>query len=242
VSILRLPGDVIRVACNRDEQITRAPASPPVIRRFGERRAVLPVDPVSNGTWIAANDAGVVLTLLNYTRRGDARPQAPLSRGLIIPRLLNHSTADDAASATIELDASSFSLFRLIAVDHATLIEVVSDGVEIRIHAHEHRPASMFTSSGLGDHLVDAPRRALFERFVTSHGVSSAMQDAFHTHQWPGQPHLGVRMQRADARTVSSTVVEVGPARVAMSYRAFEPSCSHRILLPRRLTTCCSSH
>jgi hypothetical protein len=242
VSILRLPGDLIRVACNRDEQISRAAALPPVVRRFGERRAVMPVDPVSNGAWIAVNDAGVVLTVLNYTPLGDTRPAAPLSRGVVIPALLDHATAKETASAAAELSALRYGRFRLLVIDHAALFEAVSDGTEIRIRAHRVMPASMFTSSGLGDHLVEGPRRELFDEFVSSQGVSPAVQDYFHAHQWADRRHLSVRMKRSDARTVSSTVIEVSSERIDMAYRAFDPPCTDRIFLLRKLGACCSSH
>ncbi|MFG0251809.1 MAG: hypothetical protein ACF8NJ_02930, partial [Phycisphaerales bacterium JB038] len=54
-----------RMACNRDELRTRPEALPPVQRTYGDRRAWLPVDPVSDGTWIGLNEVGLALTLLN---------------------------------------------------------------------------------------------------------------------------------------------------------------------------------
>ena len=47
----------VRVVCNRDELRSRAAALPPRVCTFGERRAVMPIDLVSGGTWIAANRA-----------------------------------------------------------------------------------------------------------------------------------------------------------------------------------------
>jgi uncharacterized protein with NRDE domain len=81
VSVLQLPGNVIRVACNRDEQVTRAAALPPVVRRIGGVRAMMPVDPVSGGTWVGADEAGVVMALLNYNPRDASAAAAPRSRG-----------------------------------------------------------------------------------------------------------------------------------------------------------------
>src|SRR5690348_7977222 len=58
------PVSGIRLACNRDESRLRPPALPPELRQFGNRLAVLPIDPVSDGTWIAASDAGLVFVLM----------------------------------------------------------------------------------------------------------------------------------------------------------------------------------
>ncbi|MEL7087152.1 MAG: hypothetical protein AAGL98_01720, partial [Planctomycetota bacterium] len=76
------------------------------------------------------------------------------------------------------------------------------------------RPA-MLTSSGLGDHLVETPRRELFHAgpFRTP-----ADQDAFHGHRGADRPELSVFMHRDDARTVSRTAVEVAADAVVMAY------------------------
>jgi hypothetical protein len=68
----------------------------------------------------------------------------------------------------------------------------------------------LFTSSGLGDALVEGPRRRLFERLVL--GAEDSWLDGqsrFHRHRWPGQPELSVWMERPDARTVSRSVIDV---------------------------------
>src|SRR5262249_44773985 len=67
LTVLPLEGDRTRLAFNRDELRTRPEALPPQWTHHGSRSAVHPIDPVSNGTWIAANDAGLALALLNVT-------------------------------------------------------------------------------------------------------------------------------------------------------------------------------
>jgi hypothetical protein len=46
-----------------------------------------------------------------------------------------------------------------------------------------------------------------------------AAQDLFHMHQWPGREAISVRMLRADAQTVSHTIVEVRDRSVRVTYR-----------------------
>ena len=220
VSVLRLPGDLLRVACNRDEQETRAAALPPVVRRVGGRRAVMPIDPVSGGTWIAANDAGVVLALLNFNRPGSSDTPAPRSRGVIIPSLLGEASVWAVVGRARSLSPASFGPFRLAVLDRTDGAEVVSDGrtLCVRRVGGDGDAATLFTSSGLGDHLVRRPRTELFERMLAAE-VSAATQNAFHRHAWADRPHLSVRMRRDGARTVSTTVVEVSAEGIEMSYR-----------------------
>jgi hypothetical protein len=247
VTVLRLPGELLRLAVNRDELVTRAAALPPIVRRIGGRRAVMPVDPVSDGTWVAASETGVVMALLNYNPPGWHSVAGPRSRGVIIPMLLAQETARAAAAVAMSLSPSAFGPFRLVLLDQETCAEVTSDGHELGFRLHDgRRQALLLTSSGLGDHLVEGPRAALFGLMLGGRRVSAEAQDAFHRHQWVDRPELSVRMRRADARTVSTTIVEVGPEGISMSYPAEEDgvaaSVEHVVSLSPRAAPCGSHH
>jgi hypothetical protein len=49
-------------------------------------------------------------------------------------------------------------------------------------------------------------------------GPTPERQDEFHRYTIPGRAEVGVLMSRPDARTVSITTVETGPAGVQMQY------------------------
>src|SRR5438477_7286592 len=53
------------LAMNRDEKRSRPIAVPPRIVRIAGRSAIFPLDP-NGGSWIAVNDAGVCLVLINW--------------------------------------------------------------------------------------------------------------------------------------------------------------------------------
>jgi hypothetical protein len=221
-----VPGrEAIRLACNRDELRSRPAALPPRIERFGPRLAILPVDPTSGGTWVAVNDAGLALTLLNVnSRTAFAGSQVvPLSRGNIIPALL-HADTPLAASSALALDAAQYAPFRLVLVNWREAVEVHSDGARIRLVWRTVLTSpQLFTSSGLGDQAVEGPRRRLFGEFFDRPGDRFAQQEAFHRHRWPDRPHLSVCMDRQDARTVSHTVVSLGPDRLTLAYHPDAP-------------------
>ena len=215
--------ETIRLACNRDELRSRPVALSPRIQQFGPRRAVLPVDPTSGGTWVAVNDAGLALALLNVNAK-KGTPAAPQSRGKIIPALLHADTPLSAAFSALTLDPAQYAPFRLLLVNRREGVEVHSDGTRIRLvwRIGLTRP-QLFTSSGLGDQAVEGPRRQLFGEFFDRPGDQFAQQDAFHRHRWPDRPHLSVCMDRQDARTVSHTVVSLGPDRVTLAYHPDAP-------------------
>jgi hypothetical protein len=113
-------------------------------------------------------------------------------------------------------------MFRLVAMHRFTAVDATSDGVrtEIRPPITLDRPL-IFTSSSLGDGLVEAPRQQLFQRMVVEARSGWLRgQRRFHRHQWPSRPEISVRMERHDALTVSRTVVEVTRARRSLFYEA----------------------
>jgi hypothetical protein len=251
-------GPSLRMACNRDELRTRPAALPAQARRFGRRAAILPIDPVSDGTWVAVNDAGVAMTLLNtyagpaVERRGPdaAEPGEPStrralsSRGRIIPSLLHCDAAARAAALVDELRAADYPPFRLVLVDGHDVIAIDSDGAALSRRDESTRNLPLlFTSSGLGDALVEPPRRALFAEMFSAARQAPAVQDAFHRHSWPDRSYLSVCMRRDAARTVSHTVIEIGPEHVSLTYCPRAPDepgpAPQRLELERRPAVSC---
>jgi len=215
---------IIRLICNRDELRTRPKAQPPQRRMCGEHAAIMPIDPASDGTWIGANDAGLLVTLLNRHRSEDASPSPAQklslrSRGEIIPGLLRHSTLADALASAASLDPQAFQPFRLLLLCGPSMSDVVSNGGAIQVGAFQSiKCPLLFTSSGLGDERVESPRRELFEELFSRNDNPVRVQDAFHAHTWPDRPHLSVLMNREEAHTVSRTVAAVSGDAITLSY------------------------
>lgn len=226
VTIISLADARVRLACNRDESPLRAPALPPQLRRFELRSALLPIDPLSDGTWIAVNDAGLMMTLLNRypgQQRTPRDPTAP-SRGTIIPRLLHCGDLASARDLALDMAHQPFNAFGLILTDGVALTEIVrtAEGLQVVDTPHLQTPL-IFTSSGLGDEIVGAPRRALFLQWFEKQAPSAELQDRFHRHSWPDRPHISVCMRRPEARTVSYTAIEIAGGRALMTYRQGPP-------------------
>jgi hypothetical protein len=219
VTLLSWAGRV-RLAVNRDELLSRPAALPPEVRSFGPHRAILPIDPASGGTWVAVNDAGLAMTVLNVTASSDREQAAsPKSRGAVLPALLSAGTLSVAVERALRFDAGDFAPFRLVIADQEELAELRSSGARLCIARRSALTVPfLFTSSGLGDGLVEGPRSKLFAEHIARADDLVAAQDAFHRHSWPDYPHLSVCMRRPDARTVSHTVVTLSLDRVSLTY------------------------
>ena len=222
VSIVPLT-DGLRLVCNRDESRLRAIARPPEIVDVDGVRVVMPTDPDSDGTWIAGSEQGVAFAVLNLNiDLSRAAPPIARSRGGIIPQLLMCHSVDEATAALERLPRDAYRPFRLI-VAAAGVVADLRQSPPFAFRQLLTAPL-MFTSSGLGDHLVDAPRRELFDRIMAEGEAGPSAwpekQDRFHAHQWPAQRHISVTMERPEASTVSRTVLQIEGDRVHMEYSA----------------------
>jgi hypothetical protein len=206
----------LRVVFSRDEERDRPAALAPRWRtldraRLGVTRAIWPTDPRGGGTWIAAADSGLVLCLLNLNL--EPRPMLPpalLSRGQIIPRLIEADGAAASIAALEQLDLDRFAPFRLVAIDAGSESMLIAswDRTQLTLSQRVKTPACL-VSSGLGDSKVQG-RHDVFDEMVVQGGLTPDAQDRFHRHIWADHPELSVLMSRPDARTVSITTVEVG--------------------------------
>jgi hypothetical protein len=142
-----------------------------------------------------------------------------VSRGTIIPQLLSCDTLADTRREALALTHRPFAPFRLILTQHGGLIEISYAEGELAVVDHSPlQSPQMFTSSGLGDAVVDEPRRALFQEMFRDAKDLRAQQDEYQRHFWPERRDVSVCMLRDRARTVSHTVLEIRPAVAVMTY------------------------
>ena len=81
-------GSGYQLLCNRDERRTRRPASAPQLLTRNNVRFVAPIDGDFGGTWLAVNEFGLSLVLLNRAPSSAAK----LSRGLLPMNLIPAQT------------------------------------------------------------------------------------------------------------------------------------------------------
>lgn len=227
MSVIRSHSEGIRVAFNRDELHNRSEAFPPEVKFIGDHAAIMPIDPISGGTWTAVNDAGLVLCLLNRNP-GDMPPVSAIrSRGTLIPHLADCSSIVEVCRRLEDVHSHDYGPFRLVTVSDSEIAVATFDGREMtrRLSPWGGEPI-LFTSSGLGDHIVESPRRRLFDCIMDGTAVA---QDQFHRHSWPHAGHLSVCMRREDAQTVSLSIVTVNELRATFRYCAGPPDCPSTI-------------
>ncbi len=223
VSWVRRRGSLV-VVMNRDERRERAPGRPPRRWRGADGGFTAPLDGDGGGTWIAARDSGVVLALLNHQASNATVAPAGVprvSRGRLVTALAGESGVPDAARLRAE-GLASFSPFRFLVVGPRLAPRVFTwNGVTLTARRLDPR-IGFLTSSSWNSRGVIPARQARFRTFVRAVGTPTRTElIAFHDQaQTPRGPAYAVRMARADARTVSRTVVEWRSGRVSMDYQA----------------------
>ncbi|MGB5325116.1 MAG: NRDE family protein [Pseudomonadales bacterium] len=234
-------GDGYALFFNRDELKTRQRAAPPSRKFTASGVAYLaPTDADAGGTWLAVNQFGLTICLLNNYAAPEPGHDDVVSRGEVVTALAGSESIDDFMDSLEKLPLQRFRGFELVVFAN-TVAHWRWDTRRL-----ERLPAEMpITSSSYETGGVQAVRREFFER-VGAQGDLAALEH-FHCchidhelHEISGQPLAvsSVCMHREFAQTVSQSFVQVWPEQVSISYTD-GPPCENRagapLLLQRRV-------
>lgn len=205
---------------NRDEQKGRPEALPPA--RFAQDGVefVMPVDPVGGGSWLAMNEQGLCLCLLNYYQ--GHMPQQPLvSRGLLVKQLAVATSAEQALFMLGELSLVNYAPFTLMIFEpgltsiRGHVAGVCWNGVNLTVI----EPKAPMVSSAVDVDTVTQHRKDEYQQVLKSVGTTEQALRQFHGSHSPEKGHLSACMHRHDAHTVSFTHIDVTPRYLSMTYR-----------------------
>ena len=234
-----------RLVMTRDELRTRVAGQPPRADSVGGRRFVAPRDAQAGGSWIASDEAGRTLCLLN----GDAiapdwRESMDLrSRGELLLELVAQPDRDALEGELLRrLAAGALRVrpFQLIAVerDGVAITRWRFDGRALVVDSA--RPPWIATSNGFDPLGVAQARAEQFRRWWSNFAPGEPSQDdqleLHRTHV--GAPNdsalASFCLHRPELGSVSLTSVEVSGTDVKMRYEPGAPcqrAALHGVLL-----------
>lgn len=192
---------------NRDEQHSRLLALPPKFNQING--AIYPIDPQGGGTWIAVNQQGLSLALLNYYQAPFNLNPNIVSRGQLILSLLQ--IQGDVIKQLQRMDLSIYQPFQLCIFPEKLSLESQKvycfkwDGTAL-CSAQTYLP---ITSSSIDFNNVSQKRQQRFIQLVDINAPQSDQLKAFH-HSIDTIGKYSVYMQREDAQTVSISHISVG--------------------------------
>jgi len=191
-------------AMNRDERLTRSEASPPSIFQSGHLLGIYPFEQ-GGGTWIACNQHGVTLALLNWNLASSKTPIKQRSRGTLIPQLIGQSTLDEVTPELGHLTLDGFLPFRLVGVfqNRRQIREWRWDGVSLAPLSFPWKPHHWF-SSGASDEMAERIRgEACRVAWQEQDAGSLPWLHALHSSHGGAAGPFSVCAHRPDAGTVS---------------------------------------
>ena len=199
----------LEIFFNRDELKTRSRAEPPrLFTSPSGTRYLAPIDPDGGGSWMAANEQGLLICLLNRWHQ-DA-PLATRSRGAVILSLIDCQRLEEVANLLPDLIAST-KPFDLIAFSRGKArgetIGYSWDGLTLTPFA----PQRPLTSSSYCFEKVQATRLANFSE-------NNGDLETYHSHPNQSPSAYTVRMNRPDAQTWSRSLVTISPKGIDWQY------------------------
>lgn len=200
---------------NRDEQKSRPAALPPAVAR-GSCRHISSVDPVSGGTWLAVNEWGMTVSILNYYERSGVLPSGKVSRGRIVSALASAGDLEALSDGLKQFDLKEVSPFHLLAVSPVFSLRYTWDGERLS-GGFEAENECLLTTSSHRPAEVTSYRRQLYRKMLGGEADPSAAE-AYHRSFDPERGALSVCMSREDAQTVSITRVEVTDSEIRYAY------------------------
>ena len=215
---------------NRDELYSRGPALPPTIKDGRRVRYVAPTDSDAGGTWIAANEYGLTVCLLNfYPRDRSAAGGVYESRGNLVVTLAASEHLADVEAHLSRTDLTIYRPFTVAAIDPAMTIRVYrwyggargTSGASAGLHSVE-RPAPPISSSSFEPEKVLRARARTYAALVGDEPTVERLY-AYHTSHAPEPGPYSVCVHREDGGSRSLTRVTVAPDEVRMVYRAGSP-------------------
>jgi len=212
--------DGYHLLCNRDEQRTRGMATGPGVFERGCTRYVAPTDADHGGTWIAANEHGLALCLLNGRSWEPAREGR--SRGFVIPELIWLRSAKNCAFVLGQFDLAPFAPFTLLMLEPGQPATVAAwDGTTLAVDRNAEGRAPLVSSS-FDPEGVRRSRTREYARYANGDASSLYRFHTSHGDGGAGNPYSPC-MHREEAGTVSFSWVVVTRDEVRFLYLPAAP-------------------
>ena len=193
---------------NRDEQLSRRRAELPKVQSRDGYQYISPTDTDAGGTWIAVNEFGVSVCLLNhYEFQQISTYKDWISRGEIVRKFATVSTIANSIILFNTLELSNYRAFRMFVIEpNGTNVLFVWDGHKSRLKRNVTSPKS---SSSVNAKHVKENRKQYFEslKLDESNNVDDYLR--FHASHDPKKSEQSVCMHRDDANTVSLSHIRV---------------------------------
>jgi transport and Golgi organization protein 2 len=223
---------------NRDEMKARGDERGPALVERSGRRFIAPADGDFGGSWIALNEYGVAIAILNGYLAADRNAGDYRSRGLLVTDLADAVDREDVLARLAAAPLKRYRSFVLLTIDPLRGAAIAEwDGTRLATDRDADGRLPLI-SSAIRSTEVRAARAETFGVLKDEHGgPSAAMLRAYHASHRLGPSPSSPCMHRDDAETRSFSHLEVAAETVRFAYAAGAPCrtpAAPPLSLPRR--------
>jgi len=214
---------------NRDESRQRGPEVPVAVHRWEEVAIVAPLDSDQGGTWIAANEFGVTLAVLNRYGPEMTRKTARTSRGQLVRSLATTPSLDLVRRRLAATTLPDYQPFTLAATAPESPVYLMEwDGEQLKERAVD-RPGLVAISSGYSKE-AEAARRETLSQIQAGGPLTPDVLEAFHRSHLPVRGPLSPCMHRDEAETKSFCRVDVTADEVEIHHVLGSPCVATEVI------------
>ncbi len=237
----------LNIVFNRDELLSRQKAAPPKVELIRDTAVLSPTDPEGGGTWIAANERGMVFCLLNHykstpddghfkfsslfgmkmnNRRHpiDGKTVSFSSRGLLVREISTASGLFELRQILKNRDLFRYQPFLLVVFQGVQPpLQWLWNGQDLE---ELIAPLPVTSTSSLLPSFTERMRLRIFRKatdgFLKS--LSDNRQMTLHCTRHPWLSAFSIAMRRKDKGTVSLTRIRLDADTIHMTYQPGDPA------------------
>ena len=207
VTFVPLKSGAYFLTSNRDEYTSRSKSHVPKREEFNNYDLIYPKDPKGGGTWMATDNRGITVCLLN----GANTPHEPVypyrhSRGLVVLDFFKFNSYEDFIQF---YDLNNIEPFTLVILTQRELIEFKWNGSVKSFTNISIKQPRIWSSVTLYNPEIVTLRETWFDKWILEH-QNPDVDEMIHFHKFAGEgdKKIDVLMEReAGLKTVSITSV-----------------------------------
>ena len=203
---------------SRDERAERPLAVFPELYELNGYKILYPKDPMGGGSWIAVNESGNTIVLLNGAIKAhNPEPRYRKSRGLVVLDLISQSSPADAFET---YDCIGIEPFTVILFDEKNLWCGRWDGKMKWLESLSSHKPQIWSSVTLYNPDLIRKRETWFNEWVAAHPHPGTLDIIrFHQKGGNGDPENSILMNR-DGRLFTNSIsnIRVGPEKASFRY------------------------
>ena len=194
----------IIITSNRDENIDRAATTIPTIQLYNTHQIIHPTDNKAKGTWIGVNNNNTVAVLLNGALYKHTKATYyAMSRGLIIPTILQTNNAEKAITKLYLNNIEPFTLL-LLEANYLYLYRWNGEALSKELLAiNEYH---IISSATLYNEQYSQQKREAFNNFKNKNNLTNDTILAFHKSQYY-ENWLPIEAAKNHIKTISTSQI-----------------------------------